>query len=58
METILYPPPPPPPPALHHSSHFRNSQLLPFSYILCQKVLHPTKWMLLRGNHETRDMNG
>lgn len=27
-------------------------------YILCQKVLHPSKWMLLRGNHETRDMNG
>lgn len=27
-------------------------------YMLALKVLHPRKWVLLRGNHETRDMNG
>ena len=26
--------------------------------MLALKVLHPLKWVLLRGNHETRDMNG
>ena len=27
-------------------------------YMLCLKVLYPSKWFLLRGNHEARDMNG
>ncbi|EKX54380.1 hypothetical protein GUITHDRAFT_42844, partial [Guillardia theta CCMP2712] len=28
------------------------------SYIMSMKVLHPNKWWMIRGNHETREVNG
>jgi hypothetical protein len=28
------------------------------AYIVAQKVLNPHKWWMIRGNHETREVNG
>jgi len=28
------------------------------AYVMAMKVLHPKKWLAIRGNHETREVNG
>ena len=28
------------------------------AYMMAQKVLHPQRWWMIRGNHETREVNG
>jgi hypothetical protein len=28
------------------------------AYIMAMKILNPNKWWLIRGNHETREVNG
>ena len=28
------------------------------AYIMSMKILNPTKWHMIRGNHETREVNG
>jgi hypothetical protein len=37
----------------------RGADSLPVAaYMMAQKVLNPNKWWMIRGNHETREVNG